>query len=292
MRDQTRNRYLQGIDRAVALLQRAVDSGDELPDPGQLAEAAHLSSFHFHRVYRALTGETPGGTVLRLRLLRALRLLADPAQPVTDAAMAVGYETPQAFARAFRQAFDASPSELRGQPERLAQAIGQCSRAPSVEREPPSELRVEVISVEPFRVIAVRHRGDFHGLNLVYGRLFEWAATQGLVEHVTGVYGVPLVDQRDAPAGGSVVDCAVAVDRAAEPGDGLIAEDLGGGSWARFRHVGSFDLLDDATDALLAGWLAGSGHELRDVPLFHHYLDDPEQTPEALLRTDIYLPLA
>jgi len=35
-----------------------------------------------------------------------------------------------------------------------------------------------------------------------------------------------------------------------------------------------------------------SGCELRDLPLFHHYLDDPEQKPEALLRTDIYLPLA
>lgn len=292
MRDQTRNRYLQGIDRAVALLQGAVDRGAELPDPGQLAEAAHLSAFHFHRVYRALTGETPGGTVLRLRLLHALRLLADPAQPVTDAALAVGYETPQAFARAFRQAFDASPTELRGQPARLAQAIEQCSRAPAQEREPATALRVEVVSVEPFRVIAVRHRGDFDGLDRVYIRLFEWAATQGLVEHVTGIYGVPHGDHRAAPPGGLDFDCAVAFDRAAEPGDGLIAEDLGGGSWARFRHVGSFDLLDDVTDAVLAGWLAESGRELRDVPLFHHYLDDPEQTPEAMLRTDIYLPLA
>lgn len=292
MRDQTRHRYLQGIDRAVALLQHAVDAGAELPDPGQLAEAAHLSPFHFHRVYRALTGETPGGTVLRLRLLRALRLLADPAQPVTEAALAVGYETPQAFARAFRQAFDASPSELRGQAERLAQAIAQCSQAPALEREPAAELRVEVVSVEPFRVIAVRHRGDFDGLNLVYGRVFEWAATQGLVEHVTGIYGVPYGDPRDAPTAGLDFDCAVAFDRPAEPGDGLIAEDLGGGEWARFRHVGSFDLLDEVTDAMLAGWLADSGRELRDEPLFHHYLDDPEQTPEALLRTDIYLPLA
>jgi len=291
MKEQTRNRYLQGIERAVALLQRAVDRGAELPDPGQLAEAAHLSAFHFHRVYRALTGETPGGTVLRLRLLRALKLLADPAQPVTDAALAVGYETPQAFARAFRQAYGASPSELRGQPERLAQALEQSSHAPVPAHAAQTELRVEVVSMEPFRVIAVRHRGPFDGLDKVYLRLFEWAATQGLVEHVSGVYGVPHGDHRDAPPAGVDFDCAVAFDRAAQPGDGLIAEDLGGGAWARYRHVGSFDRLDEMTDALLAHWLPGSDRELRDVPLFHHYLDDPEQTPEALLRTDIYLPL-
>ncbi|MBT2117955.1 GyrI-like domain-containing protein [Dyella sp. LX-66] len=291
MKDQTRHRYVQGIERAVALLQRAVDTGAELPDPGQLAEAAHLSAFHFHRIYRALTGETPGGTVLRLRLLRALKLLADPAQPVTDAALAVGYETPQAFARAFRQAYGASPSELRAQPERVAQAIEQSSRAPTPAHE-AVELRVEVVSMEPFRVIAVRHRGAFDGLDRVYLGLFEWAATQGLVEHVAGVYGVPHGDHRDGPPEGYAFDCAVAFDRPAEPGAGLIAEQLGGGTWARYRHVGSFDLLDDATDALLAHWLPGSGRELRDLPFFHHYLDDPEQTPEALLRTDIYLPVA
>ena len=291
MKDQTRNRYVQGIERAVALLQRAVDAGAELPDPGRLAEAAHLSAFHFHRIYRALTGETPGGTVLRLRLLHALKLLADPAQPVTDAALAVGYETPQAFARAFRQAYGATPSELRAQPQRLAQAIEQSSHAPTLEHA-QAELRVEVVSMEPFRVIAVRHRGPFDGLDKVYLGLFEWAATQGLVEHVSGIYGVPHGDHRDAPPEGVEFDCAVAFDRAAQPGDGLIAQDLGGGAWARYRHVGSFDLLDDVTDALLAQWLPHSGRELRDVPLFHHYLDDPEQTPEALLRTDIYLPLA
>jgi AraC family transcriptional regulator len=204
----------------------------------------------------------------------------------------VGYETPQAFARAFRQAYGASPSELRAQPAQLTQALEQSSRAPSRERGSEAELRVEVVSIEPFQVIAVRHRGEFHGLNLVYLRLFEWAATQGLVEHVSGVYGVPRGDHRDAPAGSVAFDCAVAFDRPAVPGEGLIAEQLGGGAWARFRHVGSFDLLDEVTDELLAHWLVDSGRELRELPLFHHYLDDPEQTPEALLRTDIYLPLA
>jgi hypothetical protein len=33
-----------------------------------------------------------------------------------------------------------------------------------------------------------------------------------------------------------------------------------------------------------------TGHE--DAPLFHHYLDDPEETPAAALRTDIYFPVA
>jgi|GEM_PF-1753955 len=38
--------------------------------------------------------------------------------------------------------------------------------------------------------------------------------------------------------------------------------------------------------------LPGSGRALRAAPVFHHYLDDPEQVPAAILRADLHLPLA
>jgi len=78
MKANTRQDYLRRIDLAVALLQSSVEQGGELPELSRLAAAAHLSPFHFHRVYRALAGETVGQTVARLRLLRALHLLVDP----------------------------------------------------------------------------------------------------------------------------------------------------------------------------------------------------------------------
>ena len=63
--------------------------------------------------------------------------------------------------------------------------------------------------------------------------------------------------------------------------------------WIRLRHVGPFyPGLDTATDALLADWLPQSGLLPRDAPLFHHWLDDPEETPAVALRTDIYFPMA
>jgi len=59
MKALTRKDYLQRIDRVVALLQAAVEQGGELPELARLAAIAHLSPFHFHRIYQA-----------RLRLLR------------------------------------------------------------------------------------------------------------------------------------------------------------------------------------------------------------------------------
>jgi AraC family transcriptional regulator len=243
-------------------------------------------------VYRALTGETIGRTVARLRLLRALQLLSDPARAVTDAALAVGYETPQAFARAFRQAFGASPSELRAQPARLAGELARLSRAPVDDAMPMSPLQVDVVSLEPFALVATRNTGDFADLAVAYEALFGWAAQHGLIECIAGIYGVPQQDRRDTSPAECEFDCALAFSTEAIAGDGTVPLTLGGGLWARLRHVGPYAGLEPATDALLAEWLPHSGYALRDEPLFHHYLDDPEQTPEAVLRTDVYLPVS
>jgi len=291
MKNRTRNDYLRRIDRVIALLQQAVANDAELPDLAELGQAAQLSPFHFHRVYRALTGETIGRTVARLRLLRALQLLSDPELAVTDAALAIGYETPQAFARAFRQAFDASPSELRVQPARLASELARLSRALVDEAMPTSLLQVEVVSLQPFSLVATRNTGDFADLAVAYEALFGWAAEHGLIERIAGIYGVPWQDRRDVPAAECEFDCALAFEGDVVAGEGAMSLLLGGGQWARLRHVGPYAGLEPVTDALLALWLPGSSYVLRDEPLFHHYLDDPEQTPEAVLRTDIYLPV-
>ena len=65
------------------------------------------------RVYRALAGEPLGATIQRLRLSQAVHLLTQTSAPVSKIAGCVGFETPQAFARAFRQVLSISPSEAR-----------------------------------------------------------------------------------------------------------------------------------------------------------------------------------
>jgi AraC family transcriptional regulator len=292
MKANTRQDYLQRIDRVVAELQSVVQRGDELPELSQLAAVAHFSPFHFHRIYRALSGETIGQTVARLRLLRALQLLSEPGGRVTETALSVGYETPQAFARAFRQAFDATPSELRGQHERLNAAMHGLRRPATDNDGTVPALQVEVVSVEPFRVVATRHVGDYRELAQAYGRLFEWAAGHALLERMVGIYGAPHDGMPDALPNQGVFDCAVAFsgDDVDTDGDTHRLE-FGGGLWARWRHVGSYDELGVLTDHLIACWLPGSGYVLRDAQPFRHFFDDPEQIPEAALRADVYLPV-
>lgn len=291
MKSQTRNVYAQRIDQAVALLERAIKQGEDMPDPAALAQAAHLSPFHFHRVYRALTGETPGATMARLRMLQALRVLADPARSVTDASAMAGYDTPQAFARAFRQLCGVAPSEMRGDDARLQREIDRLGRAPGLPDVPATLLQVEVLSLEPFNVVAMRNRGAFEELDKAYERLFAWVAQRGAVEQVTGIYGRPWQDFRDVPPQALEFDCALRVSEPIEGDDEVRVQRWGEGRWARVRHVGAYELLEACCDQWLAYWLPHSGETLRDGERFHHFLDDPEDVPAPLCRADIYLPI-
>ncbi len=279
------------IDRVVARLQQAVEGGGELPDLAELASIAHFSPFHFHRVYRALTGETVGRTVARLRLLRALHLLSDANTPVTDVALAIGYDTPQSFARAFRDAFDATPSEVRAQPDRLAAEIARFATPPAgVTRS--AALQVSVVSVDPFEVVALRTVGEYADLDQAYGRLFAWAASAGVLDDATSLYGLPHDDHRDAAPETFEFDCALGFPVAVAPSEPMRLMTLGGGKYLCLRHDGHFDAIEDSVDRLLRDWLPDSGHALRDAPIHYRYLDDPEHVPEALLRTDVFVPIA
>jgi AraC family transcriptional regulator len=79
----------------------------------ELATQAGLSSFHFARVFRRETGETPHQFVTRLRLDEAGRLLRATDQPVLQIALAVGFENASHFSVQFKRGYGVTPLAYR-----------------------------------------------------------------------------------------------------------------------------------------------------------------------------------
>jgi AraC-like DNA-binding protein len=77
------------------------------------AGEAGLSTFHFLRVFSAVLGVTPHQYLLRSRLRRAARLLADEDRPITDIAYEVGFGDLSNFVRTFHRAAGMSPRAFR-----------------------------------------------------------------------------------------------------------------------------------------------------------------------------------
>ena len=106
----TWNDYKERILRVLTHIQEHLD---EALDLEELAQVACFSSFHFHRIFAAMTGETLADHVRRLRLERAAMELRSGAKQVIQLALDAGYEAHAAFTRAFKAAYGVSPAAFR-----------------------------------------------------------------------------------------------------------------------------------------------------------------------------------
>ena len=88
---------------------------DEDLNLDEIAGEVRLSSFHFAREFRALTGKTPYQYLLDQRMERAKYLLKNQVWSVQEIAAMVGFRSPVNFVRTFRQRIGATPGQWRKQ---------------------------------------------------------------------------------------------------------------------------------------------------------------------------------
>lgn len=79
----------------------------------EIASAAFLSEFHFARLFKQITGVTPHSYLANIRLERARKLLLEGVLPVSEIALAVGYQSQSHFTKAFKGATGMTPLVFR-----------------------------------------------------------------------------------------------------------------------------------------------------------------------------------
>src|SRR3984885_792668 len=162
------NGYAERVQRRVDYLAEHLD---ETLDLEALARVACFSPYHFHRIYRALLGETVSDTVRRLRLHRSAIDLLDRELSIDRTARRAGYASQAAFTRAFRDEYGEPPARYR-----------VVRRTVQLNQERNSIMyKVQTITMPKLRVAAIEHRGDYQLTSKVFERLMTDAATTGLL---------------------------------------------------------------------------------------------------------------
>ncbi|WP_025129978.1 bifunctional DNA-binding transcriptional regulator/O6-methylguanine-DNA methyltransferase Ada [Pseudomonas sp. PH1b] len=112
----------------VATACRQIEKAESAPSLTQLAQHAGMSSYHFHRVFKAATGLTPRGYANAQRS-RKVRSHLERGQSVTEALYDAGFNSNSRFYEAADQLLGMKPSAYRaGGPETdIRFAVGQCS---------------------------------------------------------------------------------------------------------------------------------------------------------------------
>lgn len=107
----------QSLARVKALAKARMAENLSVAD---LAAAAELSPFHFARLFKAATGETPHAFLVRVRIEEGIRLLRDTPLALGAIAGRVGFRTHAHFSRAFREATGLAPREYRARRAKAA----------------------------------------------------------------------------------------------------------------------------------------------------------------------------
>lgn len=80
---------------------------------GEIAAAAYLSEYHFARLFKRITGQTPHAYLAGLRVEHACRLLAETDLSIAEVADRVGYQSASHFGKVFRTATGLTPTAYR-----------------------------------------------------------------------------------------------------------------------------------------------------------------------------------
>ncbi len=287
---------------------------DEPLDLATLAQVAHFSDFHFHRLFSAWMGETLGDYVRRRRVeLAAVRLVAQPRVAVLNIALSVGFGSGEAFARAFKLRFGCSPSAWREQEREVRQAqrnelrnAGQANSKPdqallpvlaehAVSRNMTEEFPMHVTLVDrpPATIAYFRHLGPY---GEPVARFWQdtyapWAAMIRLgADHAR--YGISHDDPGITAPAQCRYDACAEVPADFTPTGGALKATLAGGTYAVLRFKGTVEQVGGAWDALLRDWLPASGLQLDARPCFEYYPKDAAfDCDTGVFECDICIPV-
>lgn len=317
-----RAEYLSRINRVIDYIESHINEELSLHE---IADVAHFSPFHFHRIFGAMVGETLNQFIQRLRIERAAnQLVNNPRKSITAIAFDCGFAGSASFSRSFKQHFQMSPSRWRAgghiefrKMSKMNRKDGQLKSnewkdygAPSeylvidnfnqtwrVEMKDKMSVNVEVKEMPEFTVAYLRHIGPYAGDSALFERLFtklfQWAGARDLMKFPeTNVLAVYHDDPEVTPEDKLRMSACITV-----PAETVVDGEIGkmtvpGGKFAvaHFELSGS-DEYGPAWNALMGGWLPESGYQPDDRLCYEMYHNNPKEHPEGKHIVDICLPV-
>jgi AraC family transcriptional regulator len=298
MPDVHRLEYERRMHRVLAHIDANLSEPLDLP---RLADVAHFSPFHFHRLFAAWMGETLGDYLRRRRVeVAGVKLLSQPRLTVLRAALDVGFGSSEAFSRAFKAHFGVSPSGWRTH----RHAAAQVSNSDHDGQPPASKngashhlsrdaLPVTIIDRAPAHIVYLRHLGPYGPpVNRFWAEeVYPWVVANGLLDRPR--YGIGHDDPSVTDPARCRYDACAEVPAGFKATGRSFSASLPGGRYAVLPFRGNVADVELAWERLLRDWLPSSGLQLDARPCYEHY--PPGITDDAgvgVFACDICIPVA
>ncbi|MCJ8319116.1 MAG: AraC family transcriptional regulator [Colwellia sp.] len=262
----------------------------------KLSQVAHLSKYHFHRQFSAL---------FDMNLARYIRLCRDkqagfklayrPEYKVIDIAFSCGFDSPEAFSRAFKKTIGQSPSAFRKNPD---------WKAWHQYHQPMTELRIKkmkkleknyktnIVNFDETSIAVLTHKGAPELIGQSIKQFITWRRANKLPPSISRTFNLVYDDPTTTVPDDYRFDLCASTNQAVQSNDqGVVNSIIPSGKCVVIRHVGSDDELGEVANYLYGQWLEKSGETLRDFPLFFERVSFFPEVSEHQMITDVYLPL-
>ena len=280
--------YRERINRVIKAIIRNPD-GEWTTEA--LAGLAGISAFHFHRIFRALTGETMFAFLQRRKLLRALELIDEGRFTLTEVALECGFDSGSSLSRAFRKHFNCTPTEYRQQHPALLLP------PPRPQASKRNAIQIAIQTAPARHALIVERKGmvdqnfneaataAFRVLNNAIKQANAWPFVRERIGMCPDEAGMVPDEEARYQAGffytGKLPPLPDEVHRVTIPG----------GRWAVSVHQGSYETCWQSWNRLYRDWLPTSGLTARDAAPFEIYCNHPKTTPPDELQTEIWIPI-
>ena len=293
----SRAEYARRINRVLNYIDAHLD---QPLDGAQLADIANFSRFHFHRIFAAWMGETLGSYAQRRRLEKAaFRLSCGSHETVLETALATGFHSGEAFARAFKLKFGCTPSTWRSTTlQRLKMQASAIGQQPGNQESNPDQvfsnihqegepalgesdvsyrltetcaMDVRIVDLPKARVAYQRLIGPYGPAigEFWRGTIAPWMHSNGLSDETC--YGIGHDDPSLTPANKCRYDACVEVPAHFVASGQVDIQALPGGRYAVASFKGKAEVLGNAWMWLTREWMPSSGLQCDDRPCFEMF---------------------
>ncbi|WP_066298820.1 AraC family transcriptional regulator [Bacillus sp. FJAT-29937] len=284
----------------IESIQKAIDyMEDHLHEDitiDEIAKQANASAFHFQRTFTILTDISVGEYLRRRRLTLAAQDLSRTNCKIIDLAYKYGYDTPEAFTKAFRRQHGVSPTEARKYMGKLKFYERLIIQVILKGAEP---MKYNVLERDGFQVVGIKREFSIvNGENLLgIPKLWDEVLNDGTCEKVArlnngqikGVLGVCADKIGDGPSG--AIDYWVAAEYDGNAAEGFLTLDIPAAKWVVFEVHGPMpEAMQKTWKKIYSEWFPTSGYEHAEgVPQLEVYPDDDASSSDYY--SEIWIPV-
>jgi AraC family transcriptional regulator len=102
--------YIYSLEKAINYIETHLNEDIDL---SCIAKEAGYSLYHFHRIFKSVTGDSIKDYIRKRRMTEAAKELVYTDSPIVEIGIKYGYESREAFSRAFEKVYGRNPSEVR-----------------------------------------------------------------------------------------------------------------------------------------------------------------------------------